>query len=138
MCLHSPPRIVRRIRFSTGFPSGISMEAVSNLNCVREIRDRNEMSEHCFFIECVYLYVKFCLILSDTFITSLDIKKFFRSCYMSVYNRFAGHCRDGGGPVEIEMSAYIPADQNVNKAGPSSNTTTSMKSKFSTPPMFSF
>lgn len=46
---------------------------------------------------------------------------------MSVYNRFAGHCRNDGGPVEIEMSAYVPADQNINKAGPSSNTTSSIK-----------
>ena len=48
---------------------------------------------------------------------------------MSVYNRFAGHCRNGGGPVEIEMSAYVPADQNVNKAGQSSNTNSSIKSE---------
>ncbi|XP_066911070.1 pecanex-like protein 1 isoform X2 [Clytia hemisphaerica] len=55
-----------------------------------------------------------------------NIKNFFRSCYMAVYNRFAGHCRNGGNPVEIEMSVYVPAEQNVNKAEPS-NPSTSMK-----------
>jgi len=43
---------------------------------------------------------------------------------MSVYNRFAGHFREGSGQVEIEMSVYVPPDQNVNKAG-TSNTASS-------------